>query len=40
MAKLQFRYNVMEINSIEAFLGIKGGFNNGIRDVYFVRGIG
>lgn len=30
----------MQINSIDAFLGVKGGFNNGLRDVYFVRAIG
>jgi S1-C subfamily serine protease len=40
MAKIQFRHNAMEINSIDAFLGIRGGFHNGTRDVYFVRGVG
>lgn len=30
----------MSINSIDTFLNIKGGCNNNLRDVYFVRGLG
>ena len=30
----------MQINSIDTFLGVKGGYNNGQRDVYFVRALG
>lgn len=37
---ISYRRNIMRINSIDAFLGVKGGFNNGLRDVYFVRAIG
>lgn len=35
-----YRHNVMQINSIDTFLGIKGGFTNACRDVYFVRALG
>lgn len=35
-----YRHNVMKIGSLEAFLRIKGGFNGGRRDVYFVRALG
>lgn len=35
-----YRHNVMNINSIDTFLSIKGGFNRGQRDVYFVRVLG
>lgn len=38
--KISYRHNVMSINSIDAFLNVKGGYNNNLRDVYFVRGIG
>lgn len=40
MTDLTYRHNVMEINSLEAFVGIKGGVSNGVRDVYFVRMLG
>ena len=30
----------MEIQSVESFINIKGGFSRGIRDVYFVRAVG
>ncbi|MDE5778675.1 MAG: trypsin-like peptidase domain-containing protein [Lachnospiraceae bacterium] len=39
-SKITFRHNMMAIKSIETFISIRGGFNNGLRDVYFVRGIG
>jgi len=39
-AKVNYRHNVMAIDSVETFLNIKGGYNNYTRDVYFVRGIG
>ena len=40
METLNYRYNILSIDSIEAFLNIKGGYNNGIRDVYFIRAVG
>lgn len=39
-SKTTFRHNIMAIKSIDTFISIRGGFNNGLRDVYFVRGIG
>lgn len=39
-AKISFRHNVIAINSIDMFLNLRGGINNNLRDVYFVRGIG
>lgn len=37
---VSYRHNIMRINSLDAFLGVKGGFNNLQRDVYFVRALG
>lgn len=37
---ISYRHNVMQVNSIETFLSVKGGFNNALRDVYFVRALG
>jgi len=37
---LNFRHNIMHINSYNDFLSIRGGCNNNTRDVYFVRGLG
>lgn len=37
---ITYRHNVIRINSPEAFLGIKGGYNKGCRDVYFARALG
>ncbi len=34
------RHNVMNISSLEGFGNIRGGFNNGCKDVYFVRTVG
>lgn len=34
------RHNVMNINSLDTFLNIRGGFNGNRRDVYFVRALG
>lgn len=34
------RCNVMNISSVEGFCNIKGGFNNGCKDVYFIRAVG
>lgn len=39
-SKLQMRYNIMDINSTETFVNIRGGVNRGFRDVYFVRMVG
>lgn len=35
-----YRHNIINIDSIETFLSVKGGFNKGQRDVYFVRMVG
>lgn len=40
MEKISFRHNVMSINSIKSFYGIRGGYSNNVRDVYFVRALG
>ena len=40
METLNYRYNILSIDSIEAFVNIKGGYNNCIRDVYFIRAVG
>lgn len=40
MADISYRYNVMNVNCIDAFLNVKGGFFNNVRDVYFVKMIG
>lgn len=37
---LQIRYNVMSVSNVNAFVNIRGGVNNGYKDVYFVRAIG
>ncbi len=37
---VKFRHNVMNISSIKSFAHIKGGFNNGCKDVYFVKALG
>lgn len=34
---IRFRHNVMQVNSLAAFSGIKGGVNQSCKDVYFVR---
>lgn len=38
--EITYRHNIMNISSPETFLNIKGGFNGGRRDVYFVRVLG
>lgn len=37
---VSYRHNIMQINSLDTFLGVKGGFTNARRDVYFVRALG
>ncbi len=37
---LSLRYNVMNISSVDGFCNIRGGFNKGCKDVYFVRIVG
>lgn len=37
---LQVRHNIMDISNIGTFEGIKGGMNDGCKDVFFVRAIG
>ncbi len=39
-SQILYRHNIMNINSIDTFLSVKGGFNNNQRDVYFVRAVG
>lgn len=38
--KIRCRYNVMAVHTLRDFINIKGGYHNGIRDVYFVRALG
>lgn len=38
--KINYRHNVMNITSITAFAQMKGGYNGGCRDVYFIRLLG
>ena len=40
MEMISFRHNVMNVNSIQSFFSIRGGYSNNTRDVYFVRVIG
>lgn len=37
---MRFRHNAMNVNSISAFEGIRGGVNRNCKDVYFVRFVG
>ncbi len=37
---VNYRHNIMKINTIQNFVNIRGGLNNNTRDVYFVRAIG
>lgn len=39
-AKVTYRHNVMDIESIDTFFSIRGGYHNNIRDVYFIRALG
>ena len=34
------RHNIMNISSFEGFCNVRGGLNNGCKDVYFVRAVG
>ena len=38
--EISFRHNVINIQSLDTFIHIRGGFNQGRKDVYFVRAIG
>ncbi len=38
--KLDYRYNIMKINSPEAFMNVRGGCTHWVRDVYFLRVLG
>lgn len=40
MTRINYRHNIMSIDSIQAFASIKGGFHNNIRDVYLIRALG
>ncbi len=37
---MRFRHNVMNVTSISAFEGIRGGMNQNCKDVYFIRLLG
>ncbi len=37
---INYRHNTMSIESLDTFLNIKGGYHNGLRDVYFIRALG
>ncbi len=37
---VSYRHNTMQINSLDTFLGVKGGCSHDVRDVYFVRALG
>lgn len=37
---VKYRHNIIEVNSLEAFVRIRGGFHKNSRDVYFVRMLG
>lgn len=38
--QINYRHNVMDIHSVTTFARIKGGYNSGCRDVYFIRLLG
>ena len=40
METVNYRHNILNIGSVDAFLNVKGEYNNGIRDVYFIRAVG
>ena len=40
METIQFRHNVINVNSIKYFYHLRGSYNQQIRDVFFVRAIG
>ncbi len=35
-----YRYNIMQLNTPETFVGVRGGLRGNVRDVYFVRALG
>lgn len=37
---IKYRYNVLNIHTVHSFGSIRGGFQNGCRDVYFLRMLG
>ncbi len=37
---IRFRHNMIKMNAIATFANLKGGYNQGCRDVYFVRALG
>ena len=40
METVNCRHNILNMGSVDAFLNVKGEYNNGIRDVYFIRAVG
>jgi len=37
---IKYRHNVITVQSLDAFAGIRGGYHNDLRDVYFLRALG
>lgn len=37
---INYRHNVMDVGSVATFARVRGGYNQGNRDVYFLRAIG
>lgn len=37
---ITYRHNIMNIGSLDTFFSIRGGCNNNLRDVYFIRALG
>ena len=35
-----YRYNIMQLNTPETFVGVRGGLHGDVRNVYFVRALG
>ncbi len=38
--EINYRHNIMDIGSISTFARVRGGYNQGNRDVYFIRATG
>ena len=37
---MEYRLNILNINSIDAFLRIRGSVRNNCKDIYFLRALG
>ena len=38
--EISYRYNIIKIQNLDTFFNVRGGFRNGVRDVYFIRALG